>query len=71
MVNELLLNCIVCGEKSVILNSDNIVSEPGIFVRGHYICADCEARIVQLSALDIGNDYNYYVARMKQIWQEN
>ena len=38
----------------------------GLSVKGHYICAACEARIIALSRDD--PDYDHYKLGLKKIW---
>ncbi|WP_245561174.1 sigma factor G inhibitor Gin [Desulfoscipio gibsoniae] len=40
--------------------------EQGIYIRGYYICPDCEAKICCLT-LDSVN-YDYYRNGLKRIW---
>lgn len=41
-------------------------SDQGLYVKGHYICPECEARIIILSRDD--PDYDYYKWGLKKIW---
>lgn len=41
-------------------------SKQDLFVRGHYICQECEARIIVLSRDD--PDYDHYKLGLKKLW---
>lgn len=38
----------------------------GLCIKGHYICPECEARIIVLTRDD--PDYDYYKWGLKKIW---
>jgi len=38
----------------------------GLSVKGHYICPECEARIIVLTRDD--PDYDYYKCGLKKLW---
>lgn len=50
--------CFFCGSERTM--------EQGIYIRGYYICPDCEAKICCLT-LDSVN-YDYYRNGLKRIW---
>lgn len=40
----------------------------GLYVRGCYICLDCEAKIISISVND--PDYKVYMTGLKKIWSQ-
>ena len=43
-------------------------SRQGLHVRGHYICLDCEAKIISVSREDPA--YEIYMEGLKKIWSQ-
>lgn len=52
-------SCILC--RKCLQHHDS-----GLWIKGHYICPQCEARIIVLSRDD--PDYDHYKWGLKKIW---
>jgi uncharacterized protein YlaI len=53
-------------EKCILCQCLRQKNNQGLLVKGHYICPECEARIIVLTRED--PDYDYYKWGLKKIW---